>query len=52
MDVEAGSSSDTGTGSDACTARSGTTTGPANEWLTGSDVMLALGTSQIGRAHV
>ena len=26
-------------------AGSGTTTGPANEWLTGSDVMLALGTS-------
>ena len=26
-------------------AGSGTTTGPANEWLTGSDTMLALGTS-------
>jgi thiamine pyrophosphate-dependent acetolactate synthase large subunit-like protein len=26
-------------------AGSGTTTGPANEWLTGSDVILALGTS-------
>ena len=26
-------------------AGSGTTTGPANEWLTGSDVMLALGSS-------